>query len=273
MMMLKILKGHMAARVAMRRVAMGMGMFAASSLVAVAAQALDEAAIKKLVGEEVQRLLNTAGAFDVAIEKGIIDFVRKTQAESDADADAEEVAFRPVDATRDHIFGNPEAPVTLVEYSDFSCPYCKRFHPSVVALLENNPGKVRWVYRHFPLSFHPDAATQAEASECVAMLGGNDAFWRYTHAIYERADVNAKFAVAKLRPLAEEFGVDGDDFAQCMASGEMAARVEQDLKDGMELGISGTPSSIFIGPQGEMSFAAGAASISELQARVDELLP
>ena len=94
---------------------------------------------------------------------------------------------RPVSAERDHIYGNPDAPISLIEYSDFECPYCKRFHVTAKSVVEAFDGKVNWVYRHFPLAFHnPGAQKQAEASECASELGGNDAFWKYTDALYAR---------------------------------------------------------------------------------------
>nr|MBP6858387.1 thioredoxin domain-containing protein [Candidatus Paceibacterota bacterium] len=95
----------------------------------------------------------------------------------------------------DHILGNPDADVVIVEYSDPSCPYCKVFHPTMQKIIgEYGPtGKVAWVYRSFPLDkpdsqgriLHPNAGMQAQAQECAAALGGNDAFWKYTDRLYE----------------------------------------------------------------------------------------
>ncbi len=96
----------------------------------------------------------------------------------------------------DHILGNPTAPIKIVEYSDASCPFCKMFHPTMEKIMEEygTDGKVAWVYRHFPLDkpgsrsdggiLHPNAGHEAQAMECAASLGGNDAFWKFTNRLY-----------------------------------------------------------------------------------------
>lgn len=243
--------------------------------VAIAQQA-DPESVKKLVQQEVERLLTTEGALDAAIEQGITRFILKqrelaAQAEQRQPIQAENV--RAVDPQRDHIFGNPQAALTLVEYSDFECPFCKRFHPTVAQLMENNRDKLRWVYRHFPLEFHnPGAQKQAEASECVAELGGNAAFWEYSDLIYQRTKANGNgFPLANLRPLAEEVGIRGDAFDKCMASGRMTARVNDDHENGIAAGVSGTPAGFLMNRQGEVRFIAGALSLEELQTAVDEI--
>src|SRR3989344_94253 len=80
----------------------------------------------------------------------------------------------------DHIFGaSPANKVFIIEFSDTECPFCKRFHPTMKKIVENYNGQVAWVYRHFPLAFHTKAKREAEATECAAELGSNDAFWKY----------------------------------------------------------------------------------------------
>ncbi|MEX2054393.1 MAG: thioredoxin domain-containing protein [Candidatus Colwellbacteria bacterium] len=86
----------------------------------------------------------------------------------------------------DHIRGDINASVKLIEYSDLECPYCKRFHPEVATIVDRYGLDVAWVYRHLPLeSIHPSARPLAEGSECVAELGGEDAFWEYIDYIFE----------------------------------------------------------------------------------------
>lgn len=88
------------------------------------------------------------------------------------------IKLKPVSAD-DHIRGDKNARILLVEYSDIQCPYCKRFHPTVNRALSDYNGQIAWVYRHFPLEgLHPLARPAAEATECAASMGGEDAFWK-----------------------------------------------------------------------------------------------
>jgi len=97
------------------------------------------------------------------------------------------VANMPAVTEDDHIRGAKNPKITLVEYSDFQCSFCKRIHPTLIKILENYGDDVAWVYRHYPLdAMHPNARSAAETSECVAKYGGNDKFWEFIDIIYER---------------------------------------------------------------------------------------
>ena len=94
--------------------------------------------------------------------------------------------MRPA-AKDDHIRGNPDAPVKIVEYSDAECPFCKSFHSTMQRVVDEYgaSGKAAWVYRHFPLdNIHPKADKEAEATECAAELGGNGTFWAYVDRLF-----------------------------------------------------------------------------------------
>jgi len=94
--------------------------------------------------------------------------------------------IREVDSD-DHVFGDSNGAVALIEYSDLECPFCTRFHPTAQQIAETYPDDVKWVYRHFPLdSIHAEATPAAIASECVADLAGNDAFWTFLERIFAR---------------------------------------------------------------------------------------
>jgi protein-disulfide isomerase len=247
-------------------------MFSASTIAA------EDKAIEAAVQKEIKRML-ASGEFDDAIQNGIQNYLVKAQRDEEerkaqaAIAQAKKV--RPIDPKRDHIEGNPDAIVSLIEYSDFECPFCKRHHANVQKLIEQNKGKVNWVYRHFPLDFHnPGAASQAEGTECAAKLGGNDAFWKFTHAIYDRTTSGGKgFPISKLAPLAAEIGLDKAKFEECLNSGEMKQRVQDDIENGLEAGVRGTPGGIMINNKtGEVLPTPGALPVSRLQASVNKLL-
>lgn len=98
------------------------------------------------------------------------------------------LAFRPVDPQRDHIRGSRDAPVTLLEYSDLECPFCKQFHTTLQRATQEYDGKVRWVYRHFPLdALHSKARKEAEAAECAAAQGK---FWEFLDRLFAVAPSN-----------------------------------------------------------------------------------
>jgi len=242
----------------------------------------DDAALVERIKREVLRELMEQGGMDAAIDAGIERFVaRQRQARAEAEARQRQGAaalaqnVRRVSAQRDHILGNPGAAVSLIEYSDFECPFCKRFHPTAKELVATYDGKVNWVYRHFPLASHnPGAQKQAEASECAAALGGNGAFWMYTDRIYERTRSNGNgFPLDGLVPLAEEIGLDRAEFRDCVESGRYAARVQEDYEEGIAAGISGTPGNILLNnATGEAVARPGAAPIAALKQIVDRLL-
>jgi protein-disulfide isomerase len=178
----------------------------------------------------------------------------------------------PVTA-RDHVRGSNNAAVTLIEYSDFECPFCKRFHPTMLQLMEEYGDQVRWVYRHFPLSFHANAQKQGEASECVAELGGNEKFWEFTDKLYERTTSNGTgFALDKLPDLAAEIGVNKAKFEECLNSGKHAEYVKQDFQSGVTAGVTGTPGTIVTDGKGKTQLVPGAVDYAQLKATVDSVL-
>jgi len=214
-------------------------------------------------------------AFNQRVETGIKAYIRK-QREARARASKTHAEnLKPVNPDRDHIRGNPQARITLIEYSDFECPYCKRFHDTAVQLLQAYDGQVNWVYRHFPLSFHnPGAEREAEASECIAELGGNDAFWHYADAIYERTHSNGNgFPAEKLAPLAVEVGVDEAAFRKCLDSGRHKAQIQQDAREGQAAGVDGTPGNFLMdNATGRVVPVKGARPLDDLKAVVDNML-
>ncbi len=107
--------------------------------------------------------------------------------------DQKAITMAPV-TSADHIYGNPDAPTKIVEYSDTECPFCKQFHPTIKRIIDESNGTIALVYRHFPLdSIHPKTRHEAEATECAADQGGNDMFWKYTDALFTATNSNNTF--------------------------------------------------------------------------------
>ena len=156
--------------------------------------------------------------------------------------------FKPVSAD-DHILGNPNAPVTILEYSDTECPFCKMFDTTMQTIMKTygKDGNVAWVYRHFPLdSLHPKTRKEAEATECANELGGNKGFWDMLEKIYANTPSNNGLDASLLPMFAKAVGLDQTKFNTCLASGKYAATVEADYQDGLSAGAQGTPYSIMI---------------------------
>jgi protein-disulfide isomerase len=183
-------------------------------------------------------------------------------------------AVAPKIVKDDHIRGNTNARIALVEYSDMECPFCKTFHLTAQKVVNDYAGKVMWVYRHYPLSFHANAQKEAEGSECVNELGGNDAFWKFIDAVYERTTANGTgFALEKLGPLAAEVGVDQNKFQTCLDSGKYAQKVKDQLAQGTKEGISGTPGNVLLDTKtGKTQEIPGAVPFEQIKPLIDEML-
>lgn len=159
-------------------------------------------------------------------------------------------AAQPVAAVtdKDHIRGAKDAKVTLIEYSDFQCPFCNRHEPTVEKILKDFPKDVRLVYRHYPLSFHQNAQKSAEASECAAKIGGGDAFWKMHDKLFAQNDaLNGAIGADFYQNIAKEIGVDVNKFKSCMDSGETASIVSADMATGNDSGVEGTPATFVNG--------------------------
>lgn len=161
----------------------------------------------------------------------------------------------------DPVLGDENAPLTIIEFSDFQCPFCKRANDDALAQVKAqyiNTGKVKLVYRDFPLtSIHPLAQKAAEAAECADDQGK---FWEYHDKIFEE---QALLSLSSMKQWAGTLGLDTNKFNGCLDSGEKASEVANDLKDAAAAGGRGTPYFI-IGDQtlsGAQPFAAFQAAI------------
>ena len=175
----------------------------------------------------------------------------------------------------DHILGNPEAEVILVEYSDTECPYCKTFHQTLQRMMSEygKDGKVAWVYRHFPIDqLHSKARKEAEASECANGIGGPSKFWEYLDMVYDRTTSNNTLDASELPKIATAVGLDVKTFNECLSSGKYGAKVEADYQDGVSAGLQGTPYSVIITKDGTKTPLSGAYSYEQLKNILDAIL-
>ena len=187
-------------------------------------------------------------------------------------------AVQPVSAG-DHIRGNAKAPVKVIEFSDFECPYCKSFHASMKQMMDDygKGGKVAWVYRHFPIDeIHPKARKEAQAAECAGELGGNNAFWAFADRLFEIAPSNNKLDLAQLPQIAEFVHLDKAKFAACLSGdehgGKYAAHIEANQKDGTAAGGVGTPYTLVISAKGKIFPINGAEPYSAVKATIEAAL-
>lgn len=187
-------------------------------------------------------------------------------------------AVKPV-SSEDHILGNPNAPVKVIEFSDFECPFCKRFHQTMKRLMDEygKDGRVAWVYRHFPIdSIHSKARKEAQAAECANEIGGNKAFWAYADRLFEVTPSNDRLDLALLPRIAQDVGLDRTKFKACLEGdargGKYAAHIEADYQDAVASGGNGTPYSLVIGPGGQTFPITGAQPYAAVKSIIDVAL-
>ncbi len=171
------------------------------------------------------------------------------------------------DPDDDNWLGPVDARYVHVEYSDFECPYCQAYIPTLEQIKADYGDQMAFVYRHFPLSFHPLAQPSAEASECVADLGGNDAFWKFHDDIFAAMpDVT----VEGLVDFATGAGVDAAAFQDCYDAGTFTERVNAQLAEGSSAGINATPTSVIYDMEtGESVVIEGAQPYDRAKAIID----
>jgi protein-disulfide isomerase len=155
--------------------------------------------------------------------------------------------------------GPKNAPVTIVEFSDFQCPFCKTATATIKQVLDKYPDKVRLVFRDYPLaSIHPQAPKAHEAARCAA---DQAKFWEYHDVLFERSP---KATLQDLKQYAQDLKLDATAFDQCLDSGKYTAEVDKDFQEGVGLGLTGTPSFFINGKQ-----IVGAQPLAAFQKVVD----
>lgn len=174
----------------------------------------------------------------------------------------------------DHILGNPNAKVKVVEYADLECPYCKDFHLTMHQIMDyyGTSGDVAWIYRPFPLaSIHSKAPREAEAAECAAAQGGDTAFFRFIDRVYEVTPGSNGLDLAQLPVIAGEIGLNVETFNQCLNDGTFTKKVADSYNEALAIGAQGTPHTVLL-VDGDTVTLSGAQPYDSMRAAIDAVL-
>jgi protein-disulfide isomerase len=203
--------------------------------------------------------------FGSRVEKGINDFIAKKQAEQQQpQAPTEPVK---VDLAGAPMKGDKNAPVTILEFSDFECPYCGRFVQQTLPQIISDyidKGKASLTFRNFPLGFHANARPAALAAQCARDQGGDEMFFKYHDKVYAN---QASLSVDNLKKWASDLGLNTTKFNSCLDSKKFDSVVDKDYQDGQSYGVSGTPAFFINGRP-----LTGAQPFSAFKAIIDDEL-
>jgi protein-disulfide isomerase len=167
----------------------------------------------------------------------------------------------------DAVNGSKDAKVTIVEFSDFECPYCGMYYENTYKQIKETyveTGKVNYIFRDFPLSFHEDAYPSALAAECLKEQKGDSAYFKLHDRMFENQD---KLSYENFEKWAKEFGADGGKFKTCFDNDKYKEEIASDMKDGQSVGVQGTPAFFVNG-----RFLSGAQPFENFQAIIEEEL-
>lgn len=139
--------------------------------------------------------------------------------------------------------------ITVVEFTDLECPYCKQFHATMQQVLTKYDGKVRWAYKHFPLNIHPKAQKEGEAAVCAGKQGK---FWEYVDEIFSITPSNNKLEDIELYNAADKLGLDRSAFDSCLSNGDATTTVNTDANQAQNLGATGTPFVLIVDKSGNV---------------------
>jgi len=180
----------------------------------------------------------------------------------------------------DPILGDANAPLTIIEFSDYECPFCKRSFNQVLPELKKNyidTGKVKLVFRDLPLSFHANANKEAQAANCVRDQGGDSVYFEFHDQIFKKTASNGTgLALTELPVIAKDIGLNVNTFQQCLDSGKFKNEVDKDLADAAKVGARGTPT-YFVGKSSDDgiingTIIVGAQPFSAFQVIIDSQL-
>ncbi len=165
----------------------------------------------------------------------------------------------------DFVRGEASAPVTLIEYADFSCHFCAQFQLTLKQLVDESEGEIKWIYRHLPI-FNVEAAV---ASSCVGRIGGEEAFWKYSDELFANQD---KLKTEYYLEVAQTFGIDATKYGVCIKDSEIEKEIRQEFtQNKILLGFNGTPHTVLVDKNGQKFSFTGALPYDELKSVIEGL--
>ncbi len=179
------------------------------------------------------------------------------------------LSIRPP-STTDHIIGSPTAPIVLVEYSDFQCPFCSMIYPTLKKIVANSNGQIAFVQREMPLTtIHPNAEPAADAAECIAAELGNDAYWKYADAVFAN---QSQLSPAYSAQIAAKLGADPTKFATCVSSQQYKGLIDADSNEAQSNGGNGTPFTVIVNTKtGKMVSVSGALPEAQITQSINSI--
>lgn len=161
-----------------------------------------------------------------------------------------------------HIYGNPRAPITIVEWSDVQCPFCKDLHPTLTQLVDESNGNVNWEYRHYPLGNHPLADDAAIALECVADMVSSEAFWQLLDTLFASQQ---SLSLESIKQESLALGVTEAEYAACLENESYKQQVVADMHAADMFGGGSTPFNVIVFPDGLVRPVRGALPLEMWQ--------
>ena len=197
----------------------------------------------------------------------------KNSLTTNPDPARDEVEFTKI-TDDDHVLGDRDAELFIVEYSDTECPFCKVFHTTMKEIMNTYGEKVAWVYRHYPIEqLHSRALKEAEATECAADLGGNEGFWNYLDKLFATTPSNNSLDPLQLPKIAQSVGLDTARFNTCLSSGKYSEFIDKSIELASKAGARGTPYSLIVDRNNNIKEVInGAEPLANVKAKIDTLL-
>ena len=208
-----------------------------------------------------------------ALIAGAVFLSGKNQTPNPADNNGQ-ITARAYDPAVDHILGNPNAKVKVVEYLDLECSHCKVFNTTMHKVMDyyGLAGNVAWVQRPFPLGqIHSKAPQEAQAAECAADQGGDAAYFRYTDVLFEITPSDNGLDLTKLPVIAQQIGLDVAKFNSCLSSAKFAKKVQDSYNEAIAAGGNGTPYVLIMVGTDAVPLA-GAQPYASMRAAIDAVL-